>query len=231
MKLVLLIVSLALCGYPQTPPPEGAKALFFAAESGKQTPSKVTGLEQTGTQTNGGVTGLRYYIELQQPDHQVSRVNTSHIFHSGDRIELHLTSNVDGNLEIFQRQDNEPRERLFPSARLIDASGSIKHGIDTVIPAKHAWFGFDNQPGKILLTILLTALTPGDKSPENGQTLEARASEAHSLAQESDGSKALRIEIDSDPENVAEYKVIDPRVGSKLPPGVIATEIVLSHAR
>ncbi len=53
---------------------------------------------------------------------------------------------------------------------------------------------------------------------------------AHQLAGVTKGSKALRIEDDSAADN-AEYKVVDSRLNPKIPAGVIATEVTLSHER
>lgn len=237
MKILCIAAFAALLAYPQTGNPSGAKALFFSADSGKETLStavKPAGRHAHGqpsaTNSRATITGLKYYIELERPDHRLRKVNSNHVFHSGDRIRLHVTSNVDGHLVIFQQQGNEPEERLFPSSQLSDASDLIRSHVDTVLPSPHSWFIFDEHPGQIRLTLLLIAQAAHPKKEStSSNTLLAQASLAHSLASATDGSKALRIEIDDSPNDTAEYKVVDSSLDPKLPAGVIATEVTLSH--
>ncbi len=240
MRLWLLAIFVVVYAWSQEGAQTGAKALFFEAESGKQTqiqpsadePGKHSKAHPVATSSTPAVTGLKYYIELQGPDHQLSRVTAAHVFHSGDRIRMHVTSNVDGHLVIYQRQDAEPEERLFPSSQLTDPTGFVHRGVDTMLPGPHAWFKFDEHPGQIRLTLLLTAQGANrPKTPDGSTTLLAEADEAHSLAKATDGSKALRIEVDDAPDDKTEYKVVDRRLDSKIPAGVIATEVTVSHER
>lgn len=239
MKILCIAAFTALWAYPQTQHPSGAKALFFTAKSGKETPATAASPPEqhaharpAATRSPGTVTGLRYYIELERLDHRLSNVNNEHVFHSGDRIRLHVISNVDGSLVIFQQQGDEPEERLFPSSHRSNATGLISRRVDTVLPSTHSWFVFDEHPGQIRLTLLLIAQSadPKDES-DTPTTLQAQASMAHSLAKAIDGSKALRIEIDDSPVDTAEYKVLDSSLDPKLPGGVIATEVTLTHVR
>ena len=52
----------------------------------------------------GEVTGLMYYVEVIQPTGQALRVNTSRVFHSGERLRFHVMSNVSGKLTILQSE-------------------------------------------------------------------------------------------------------------------------------
>ncbi len=118
-----------------------------------------------GNRSDKPVTGLKYYIELRQPDGILERVNPMRVFHSGDRIRLYVSSNVDGDLVIYQKQEDRPEERLYPSAGIPDANGHVTRGTDVALPSSHAWFRFDDHPGQIHLTLMLTAKKLGAGGP------------------------------------------------------------------
>ena len=176
------------------------------------------------------VTGIMYYVELLKPSGELARVNSDYTFRSGDRIRLHLKSNIDGNLAIYQSEDNSPPEMLYPSTRLTDASGRVEKGIDVVVPSPNAWFKFDNHPGRILLTLKLSAEDkPLPATDDTKATLLADASSAHDVEQAQKGSKALVLETDDSPSDASKVVVVDSRRDSKIPPGQIAVEISLIH--
>lgn len=225
MKILLVAAFTTVLTFAQTPAPSGAKTLFFNPESGKETP--ISSPTSSGSQqltTKPAITGLKYYIELRQPDGNLQRVSASRVFHSGDRIRFHVATNVDGDLVIYQQQESQPEERLYPASEAPTNAGHVIHGNDVTLPSAHGWFQFDEHPGQIHLTLMLTAA----KASHSGQLPSADL--AHKLAGATKGSKALRIEEDST-EDKAEYKVLDSRLDPKIPAGVIATEVTLSHAR
>ncbi len=226
MKLLLMTVLTAILVPAQTPAPSGAKALFFTPESGQETPiaSSTAPHSSPRSKPKPAIMGLKYYIELRQPDGTRQRVAASRIFHSGDHIRLHVATNVDGDLVIYQQQEDQPEERLYPAAEMPDTASQVKRGADVTLPSTHGWFRFDDHPGQIHLTLMLTAQSKqaGDQIPT--------ADLAHKIAGATKGSKALHIEEDSADDN-AEYKVVDSRLDPKIPAGVIATEVTLTHAR
>ena len=225
MKLLFLVVLATGVAVGQTQP-SGAKALFFSQKSGEETPISSVPLKGT-TQRAHRAVGLNYYIELRQPDGSLRKVNVKHVFHSGDRIRLHVQSDVDGTLVIYQKQAGIPEERLFPDNDIPDASGQVIRYKDVVLPSTHAWFQFDDRPGQIELTILLTAALDEDQGPTESQA-PASAAVVHRAVEERKGSKALRIE--DDPVDNSEYAVMDNRAAS-IPLNGIATEVMLSHVR
>jgi hypothetical protein len=99
-----------------------------------------------------GATGLQYWIELQTPGGP-ARVPSNYVFHTGDRIRLHITSNVDGKLVVMQSQDQGPYQLLFPAGPQGD--NRVRKYQDNVFPPK--FFRFDNNPGDVRLMLMVTA--------------------------------------------------------------------------
>lgn len=99
--------------------------------------------------------GLKYYVELMEPDGQLIRVNASRSFKSGEKIRLHFESNFSGHLVIIQKQKGLPLKKLFPDDRIDGGKDYVSAFKDIVIPSK-AWFEFDDYPGEIELMVFLT---------------------------------------------------------------------------
>lgn len=243
MKPVLVALLSASFALAQSNKPTGAKALFFAAETGDETLASTSPQKQANkprrnasaavtTESKPAVTGLKYYIELREPDGSLQRVNPNRVFHSGERIRFHVSTNVDGDLVIYQEQDNEPEERLYPLTGMPGSTGRVTRNADVTLPSAHGWFVFDDHPGEIRLTLMVKAhLARADANDISGEAnASMSAEEAHEIAGAANGSKALRIEDDSTTDQ-AEYKVIDNRLDPNIPAGTIATEVMLSHAR
>ena len=100
----------------------------------------------------GEVTGLMYYVEVIQPTGQALRVNTSRVFHSGERLRFHIMSNVSGKLTILQSENDGPLLPLFPNPQLRGGDDRVEQGKETIIPMV-----FDNRPGNIRLLMMLVA--------------------------------------------------------------------------
>jgi hypothetical protein len=219
---LFVVAMLAVSGlFAQSEQPKGAKGLFLSADSGQQVPLSSS---TTPSAAAPAATGLKYYIELREPDGKLERVSVSRVFHSGDRIRLHVATNVDGELVIYQKQEGEAEERLFPAANMPDERGRVTRGADIPLPSAHGWFQFDDHPGQIHLTMMVTA-----RDGRHGDQLPS-AESAHRAAGATRGSKALRIEEDATDDH-AQYKVVDSRADAKIPAGEIATEVTLSHAK
>ncbi|MDX1982850.1 MAG: DUF4384 domain-containing protein [Bryobacteraceae bacterium] len=245
----------------------GAKALFVDPTSGvtiqggapatppvratTTRPRAGAAQARSGPVKEGTVTGLRYWIELQTEQGQLLRVNSSRVFRSGERIRLHVESNVDGSLVILQSQDNGPFSRLFPTAS--NPAGRVTKYQDQAFPSKAGWFRFDSKPGDIRLMLMVQADPSGSSAPvsvaanqprqsagqagptgdsqpitearpdrESAEQIEARM-RAQMASQK--GSKALVVEEDGESSTV----VVDTRRASEVPPGAVAVEIRLSH--
>ena len=223
----------------QTPPEQtGAKAIFFDSINDKQVNAQLANTTRKPhapqatlheTAKLPVVTGLMYYVELLRPNGELARVNSDHIFHSGDRIHLHLESNIDGNLVIYQSEDNSSPEVLFPSPRVGDGSGRVAKGTDVVLPSSKAWFRFDDHPGRIVLSLKLSADQTTLPADESKTTLLADAGAIRDLRETQTGSKALVIDTDDSPTDASKIVVVDTRRDSKMAPGQIAVEISLVH--
>jgi hypothetical protein len=174
-----------------------------------------------------------YWIELEAPKGQLLRVAASRAFKTGDRIRIHLISNVNGQLSMLQSQDEGPYVALFPAAGA--PTNTVNASEETVLPSKAGWFRFDEKPGKIRLLLMLQGQSPA--GPRTGQQMAAAASPAnnaeieaqiHAQMSKLSGSKALVIEDDSSNPEPASYVVVDRRRDQSVGEAV-ATEITLRH--
>jgi hypothetical protein len=108
------------------------------------------------------VTGLMYWIELRTDKGQLLRVNATRQFKAGERIRLHVTSNVDGVLNIMQSQNDEPFSMLFPTQS--GGDNRVQRFQEKVFPSPNAFFRFDSRPGNIRLLLMVQA-TAGSDAP------------------------------------------------------------------
>jgi hypothetical protein len=173
MKLTAIAVSAVLTfaapGFSQQKQDNkpGAKQLFRDTSTGvsivsgpeKRPPGRSGQPNNPAPQTppasqkpNTDVTGLMYYVEVIQPSGQALRVNTTRIFHNGERIRFHVLSNVSGRLTILQSENDGAFLPLFPHPQLRGGDNRVEQGKETVIPMQ-----FDNRPGNIRLMLMLVA--------------------------------------------------------------------------
>jgi hypothetical protein len=240
MKNTLAILTLACQIAIAQQASTGAKALFLDSQTGvAAVPSTIKSSAKPAAAHNArqvpAVTGVMYYLELMQLNGELVRVSTNRTFHSGDKVRLHVTPNVDGDLLILQSQDRGAFEQLFPSQGNQMTSGRVMKGTETILPGRNGWFEFDQNPGDIRLLLMLRSDTaPASDNSTIGANRfpQAPAQQAEvirrSTAQQR-GSKALKIEMDDSPSQAAEYRVIDSRVDRSVKPGEIAIEIDLAH--
>ncbi|MBL8291078.1 MAG: DUF4384 domain-containing protein [Bryobacterales bacterium] len=226
----------------------GAKALFHDPTSGVAIQSSRTpapGGPRRAPQAAakpaapGAASGLMYWVELLGANGQVLRVNSSRMFKSGERIRLHVTSNVPGRLTIMQSQDAEPYSALFPTASAGD--NRVEPMRETVIPGPKAWMRFDKRPGQIRLLMLLDADQPKElmaraapipqqPAPAAPAASHAHANELERLAESLRGSKALVVETDESPGAAADYVVLKPAAAASPAGGQkLAVEVRLQH--
>lgn len=259
MHRLIAIVVVGCCfvtlATAQKPEITGAKALFYDATSGVQImtpPSRSSATapkgggtpEQTSnrqpqktdatrtdvsTRNSNVNTGLMYYVELVRPSGEVVRVTTDRVFHSGERIRLHFTSNVDGQISVMQKRTDGTAQRLFPDPRISSGDNFIKAKIDTILPAESAFFKFDNAPGEERLLVLLTAADREAKGTAVAANLSDDSARIATLLAEQKGSKDLLVEVDNSPSTAGTYVVAMANPSSKLPQETLALEIVLKH--
>jgi hypothetical protein len=173
-----------------------------------------------------------YWIELQAPNGQLLRVTANRAFKSGERIRIHVVTNVNGHLSMLQSQDDGPFAALSPTAGA--ASNAVTASEETVLPSRNGWFRFDEKPGKIRLLLMmqggrapepLLAQAAPPPPPLNSADIEAQI---HAQMSKLNGSKALVIEEDSASAEPASYVVVDRRRDQTVAEAV-ATEITLRH--
>jgi hypothetical protein len=176
-------------------------------------------------------TGLKYYLELEKPNGELEQVTTSHIFHSGERVRLHFTTNVDGFVYIFQRQPDGTAQALFPNAQLGVADNVVKTGQDMTLPSTKAWFTFDQHPGDERLMVFVTPQKSVDIDRLAGNEVSVDAQRTSSLAASipPKGSRSLFIEVDDKSEKRAVYAVTNPASVSGASTAMLALEIVMQH--
>ena len=99
--------------------------------------------------------GLKYRILLRTPDCDIKEVDSSHIFHSGDKVRLQIEANVDGYLYVLQKGSTGKDRMLFPDPRINGGDNKIARGILYSVPGNQ-WFTFDNNPGTENLTVAVS---------------------------------------------------------------------------
>jgi hypothetical protein len=252
---VALVLALTAMGWCQQES-KGAKALFgdvhFKSQPSSQTAkaqssptssptpggssSRVT---EARNRTSGRVSpvlienmGIKYWLELIQPGTaQIVRVNSNRVFHSGERIRLHVETNVDGRVMLLQLGQDGTSQVLFPDARINSGDNYIRAGIDTPVPSARDWIKFDNRPGLERLIVFLTPADrrfPADRPSPLIQQADARTSASQPKPEEpsdgdlerpgtatllaildrSQGSKGLVVEVDDQSERPASYAVL-----------------------
>ena len=214
---------------------KGAKAIFLDTQTGRMTmpmqarpaAARQAAKAQAGSVQVPAITGLMYYLELLEPSGQLVRVNSTRTFHSGDKVRLHVSSNVDGSLVILQRQDQGAFERLFPAASMPTLAAFVKKGVDTVLPTASGWFKFDERPGEIHLLMMLTAAA--ESSRPAPVSFDDRAEMMLAFNKIQHGSKGLMVEADDSPKNGYEVRLVDSTRDKTLTPGQIVVEVKLQH--
>jgi len=99
--------------------------------------------------------GLKYRILLRTPDCDIKEVDSSHTFHSGDKVRLQIEANVDGYLYVLQKGSTGKDRMLFPDPRINGGDNKIARGILYSVPGNQ-WFTFDNNPGTENLTVAVS---------------------------------------------------------------------------
>jgi Domain of unknown function (DUF4384) len=141
--------------------------------------------------------GLRYWIELEEPNGESQHVSNQYVFRSGQRIRLHFESNADGRILLIQLGASRTATRLFPDPRKELTDDRLKAGEDRVLPSDSHWFRFDSNAG----TERLIAMFAGEAEleqfpvkPEMGPTETKALMQSVSHVQ---GSKDLVIETET----------------------------------
>ncbi len=229
---VLLLVSSA---WPQA----GAKAMFYNPVSGVPVPSVPLPVSPRMARPPAPALpavvapvaaarsiGLRYWIELLSTTGEMKRVTNDYAFRNGDRIRLHLESNIAGQLTIVQSQDGGPFQRLFPGRQ---TTGKVEAFTEQVIPSAKGTFRFDDRPGKLELLLKLESdatpvLMAAAVTDEETQRMAERMRADIEQAKRATGGKALVLEEDPETSTGAIYACTSPGK-----PGPLTLAIRLAH--
>lgn len=118
---------------------DGAKNLFYRQ------------IEQPTSSIN---TGLQYWIELKRGG-KVLNVSNKFAFKSGDKIRIHVKSNIDGYAYVMLLEGSRGEQSvLFPDPQFHD-NNKVRANHDIPIPAE-GFLAFDQNPGTEKLVLLLS---------------------------------------------------------------------------
>lgn len=250
--LVLLLLSETGRLLAQTPPPSGAKDLFYDPVGGgtvsaqpdtpgapaphppaKISPSpdavrrashRLPSLPPPATNVLPKNVGLSYWIELEGAAGKSEQVSEHRIFRSGERIRLHFLSNVDGYVRLIQTGSSGGSRCLFPDPAKGMAEDRLVAGKERILPAEEHWFRFDDNPGTERLVALFG---PGRADLERFEVKpEMNPQETRKLLQLAShvqGSKDLVIETETQKVSEVGTYVVN-RAG-----GEVVLDIVLQH--
>ncbi len=148
---------------------DGAKNLFYRQ------------IEQPTSSIN---TGLQYWIELKRGG-KVLNVSNKFAFKSGDKIRIHVKSNIDGYAYVMLFEGSRGEQSvLFPDPQFHD-NNKVRSNHDIPIPAE-GFLAFDQNPGTEKLVLLLSR-TQLDAAKYVADKARARVQ----IAAVSNGSKDL----------------------------------------
>ena len=234
LKSVFTALLLVTPSWPQS----GAKAMFYNPVSGVAVPSVPLPARvalarpsappdpMAGPVSAARSIGLRYWIELLSTTGEMKRVTNDYAFRNGDRIRLHLESNVAGQLTIVQSQDGGPFQRLFPGRQ---TTGKVEAFTEQVIPSAKGTFRFDDRPGKLELLLKLESdatpvLMAAAVTDEETQRMAERMRAEIEQAKRATGGKALVLEEDPETSTGAIYACTSPGK-----PGPLTLALRLAH--
>lgn len=160
--------------------------------------------------------GLKCRIELLESTGGARWVRPDRPFYSGDRIRIHVESNIDGRLSILQQQDNGVPQLLFPDKSTRGGDDVVEAGRDTMISLE-----FDESPGRVRLMVLLMSNLPIGSTGSDPRVLMAHAEK---IAR----SKGLRIDVDSSGSEPAKFAV--KPASNTDQSRAVATELLLVHS-
>jgi len=115
--------------------------------------------------------GISYWIELRRKGTK-SSVAENTVFCSGDKIRLHVTSNIDGYAQVALKKGSSGKSSvLFPRQ---GESSKIQAGKEFCLPSV-GFLEFDHKPGTEILAIAIAPdlvelkdlLTPSEEEYEN----------------------------------------------------------------
>lgn len=150
---------------------EGAKNLFYRQ------------IDQPSAPLN---TGLQYWIELKRAG-KVQSVSNKFAFKSGDKIRIHVKSNIEGFAYVMLVEGSRGEQSvLFPDPQFND-NNKVRPNQDIPIP-QEGYLAFDQNPGteKVVLLLSRTQMDAGKYIAD-----KAKAKARVQIAAVPDGAKDL----------------------------------------
>lgn len=184
---------------------DGAKALFYDPATGamlkpseRQIDRKTGMVKVKPVQSNQAkYVGIHYWIELEG----VGPVTADRTFSTGDRIRLHIRSNVDGYLSLWSLDSSGRGHLLFPPPDQGTTANFVKADTPYSLP------GFIKfvPPAEEERLLVFFSRRKDDIPRPTGEALDADAGDK---ALGPEGAKALVFESEEkDPAEVGEYVV------------------------
>jgi len=197
---------------------EGAKQLFYnpatgaATQPGEKEKSKASQsrvlVRKTQKPSNPGI---HYWIELEG----VGKVTDDYVFHTGDRVKLHMRSNVDGYLSLWAYDLSGESQLLFPSSEQPE-DNRITANSEYTVPGTIEF----KPPAEDERLLIFFSQSPDDTPQPKAKRLTAQQAQQ---ATEAEGGKALLFEVEKKDKERAGTYVVNRRGGA------IAKEIRLKH--
>lgn len=189
---------------------QGAKDIFYNPGSGAASrPSDKPKSAQGRILTTKKASGIHYWLELDGG----GKVTDDHVFQTGDRVKLHLRSNVDGYLTLLAYDSSGNSQVIFPP---VGASNQVKAYALYALPG---WLTFRPPPQDETLLIFFSQ-SPTDTPPQRRGSMLAEQS---AKEDEAEGGKDLAFEVEKkNPDKLGDY--VAHRRG-----GAITKEIRLKH--
>lgn len=202
-----LMIGTFLTGTSVIAQKQGAKALFYKRRDPQ------TGMVKVNQAPADKVkyVGIHYWIELEG----VGPVTANRTFYTGDRIRLHVRSNVDGYLSLWTLDSSGRGELLFPQPGQAEGDNFVKADTEYVTPG-FIKFAPPAQEERLVIFFSRNKELP---SPTGTST------DAQVVAKETGprGEKALVFETDDkNPDEIGTY-VVNKKGGP------VAVEVRLKH--
>lgn len=142
-----------------------AKALFASNSSSTTIASNNRAGEDFTASDNGNLGGIGgYYEKLDNPGvtHKIELlrkgsntpkiVTSNHVFKSGDRIRVHISSNADGYMHTLHK-GSSGNSILIPTS----TGGRVINGQSIAVPSNSGWLRFDDQKGVEVLDVVFAS--------------------------------------------------------------------------
>jgi Domain of unknown function (DUF4384) len=178
--------------------------------------------------------GIAYWVEWERPGSVATRIAdpTRFVFQSGDRIRLHVKTNVEGYLYLVNRGSSGQTTVLFPAAGITEHPRRVRARQEYTVPER-GWIRFDDQPGEENIVFLLAqrpltdVLDNAPVPPELSPAMEARLMNVVEYR----GTKDLLVETDDRQGQQATYAGASLRPAATAPGGetLLTVQTRLQH--